>query len=190
MSGTHRIATVLLALAMALFAQMAFAQAGPFLRYVGETADTGSAWYTGPATHGDDYWDYAYELYGTESWSPELPYYLSVWWENLPEGGTIPYPWRIETFGEILDYRGGVLEGKTGMMFELVGPPRPNLIAFWVPTTLGPPSPAWTPATGWGQSGDDITFVPAEAAVPAPASMALTGLCLLGVAAWKRRKGR
>ncbi|HCA46237.1 MAG TPA: hypothetical protein DEP45_02435 [Armatimonadetes bacterium] len=175
---------------MALFVQLAFAQAGPFLRYVGETADTGSAWYTGPENRGAGYWDYVHELSGTDSWSPQLPYYLSVWWETPPYGGMIPNPWRIETFGGVLDHRAGALQGKVGMMFELMGPPQPTLITFWIPTSSGPPGPDWTPATGWGQSGDDITFVPAEAAVPEPASMALSGLCLLGVAAWKRSKAR
>jgi hypothetical protein len=191
MSGTHGIATVLLALAIALFAQVAFAQSGPFLRYIGETAETGSAWYTGSATAGDGYWDYVYELSGTDSWNPERPYFLSLWMEDPPAGGTVPIPWEVETFRDVLDDRAGTLEGKTGMMYRLDdAAPQPALFVFWMPTASGPPGPAWTPATGWGQSGDDITFVPAEAAVPEPASMALTGLCLLGVAAWKRRKSR
>lgn len=190
MSGIHRMAIVIAVLAIALCAQMAFAQSGPYLRYIGETADTGSAWYTGPISGGDDCWDYVYELYGTESWSPQYPYFFAVWCEAYPSYWTTPDSWMLAPPPMTpIDHRGGAVAGKPGLIFALTRPPQPGRFTFGVRMSSGP-GPDWTPATGWGQSGDDITFVPAEAAVPEPASMALTSLCLLGVAAWKRRKAR
>ncbi|GEM_PF-3416358 len=196
MSGTRGAKTVAL-IALVFLCQTAFAQVT--LTYWGETPATGYASYqpndnTGnplfdaiPDNNYDDQlWDYVYTISPTTGSSG--PFFFAVLCEYAPnviwnDDGNWVGQWYAS-----IPIPSGPLQGQTGVMWEWLGglTNKPAEGVFHFSSTWSPTHGDWS-ARGiqdTGYSGDGTTWT----AAPEPASMAVTGLCLFGVAAWKRRK--
>jgi hypothetical protein len=198
MSGTRKAAFLISLVATVVLCQTAFAQVT--LTYWGETPATGydsyqpsdyagEALFAGIAdnNYDDNLWDYVYTI--TPTTPSSGPFFFGVLCEFEPntiwnDDGDWVGQWYAS-----MPMPSGPLMGQTGVYWEWAGglSNKPVEGVFHFSSQWAPTQAAWS-ARGiqdTGYSGDGTTWT----AVPEPASMAVTGLCLFGVAAWKRRKG-
>jgi hypothetical protein len=172
--------------------QTAFAQPAAIpiveLTYWGETPDTGYASYQ-PASgsYDNQLWDYVYTISPTTDF--DGPFYFAVYCAYEPD--TIwddDGAWTGQWYAS-MPMRSGPLVGQPGVYWLWDASPssKPAEGLFHFSSRWAPTQGQWSARgiEGTAYNGDGTTWT----AVPEPASMAVTGLCLFGVAAWKRRKG-
>lgn len=174
-AGLRTALVTLLVLSSPLVYSAAFAQLT--VSYVGDTPSSG------PGV--DGLWDYRYNLSGTVSgptfWgiasaSQPLEIINAVGWSSV---------WAplVSTgdFNGVFD--GTALIGHGAVVWEWDYSPPPSLSGFGFQSTHQPVLMPWA-SYGNAQARTGTEW----SASPEPASMALTSLCLIGVAAWRRRR--
>lgn len=187
-AGLRTALVTLLVLSSLLVYSVAFAAVT--VTYDGETGEPGSGIDSYNGANADPLlWDYVYRLsntsgqYGPWAWGilvdtpPE-----SIWDEDglwvgsfYSDLGDVPYDYFDDT----------ALEGKSGVAWLWPELSAPATGTFHFRSANAPVKRTWVAV---GTSDDYSGFGTEWSASPEPASMALTSLCLVGVAAWRRRR--
>lgn len=198
MSGTVRRAIIVIAASVLVLGGLhaAFGQGQVTVTYLGETPDTGSSWYAG--ANASALWDYVYTI------DPTAALYGPTWFFVVTEAKPdFIYTTDPDGAGPLTDPDGDwtgswtdsffypstpahPLDGQPGVLWLWPNLNQPTAGIFHFASIYPPTLRPWT-ARGLQSTiynGDGETW----SAQPEPASMALTGLCLFGVAAWKRRR--
>jgi len=191
--GRRALLVTLLALCSLLVCSVAFAQIT--VTYGGEAPDIGRDidWYGGD--HASNFlWDYVYHLSAT---SPQYgPFYWGIAVDFQPEDiwndedGDWTGAWDPEVTGTEYagHFAGTGLEGVPAVVWTYSGDfgTTPPTGTFHFRSDDEPALRPWVAySTNSGYSGSGSQW----SASPEPASMALTSLCLVGVAVWRRRRG-